>query len=160
VLDYRSYLQIAAVEATVAVVAMAALAWSFGVAGAVSSYGMAEVAVLLTAGVLLWRRLARPLGLNLTPRWPAGDVVWRLARLASALTVTSFAASGVAVWVRAEILRQLGSEANGYYQVAWQVGQNYLSLLGGILWACRRSRRGSTTPTRSCACRTTSCASC
>lgn len=135
VLDFRTYLQIAAVEAVVAVVAMAILAKLFGVAGAIGSFAVAEAAVLVTGGFLLWRRLARPLGLDLRPRMPAGDVVRRLARLASALTVTSLAASGAAVWVRAEVLHELGTDASGYYQVAWQVGQNYLSLLGGVLWS-------------------------
>lgn len=135
VLDYRTFLLIAVVESVVAVVSMALLAKAFGVAGAVASFAAVEVAILVFAGALLWRRVARPLGLSLRPRRPDPEMTRRLLRLAGALTITSLAAASVIVFVRAEILRRLGPEANGYYQVAWQVGQNYLGLLGTALWS-------------------------
>ena len=133
-LDYRTFLLIAVVEATSAILSMAVLASWFGVAGAVASFAVIEGVILVFGAVLLWRRIARPLGLTLRPSRFDGEVVRRLLRLAGALTVTSLTAAGVAVFVRAEILRQLGTEANGYYQVAWQVGQNYLGLIGAALW--------------------------
>jgi PST family polysaccharide transporter len=105
------------------------------VAGAVASFAVIEVAVLVLGGWLLWRRVARPFGIRLTPRRPDGDVVRRLLRLASALAVTNLASAAVVVLVRGEILSELGEEANGYYQVAWQIGQNYLGLLGTALWS-------------------------
>lgn len=135
VLDYRTFLIVAAVESVIAVVSMAILASRFGVAGAVASFTVIEAIILVFAGWLLWRKLARPLGLSLRPRRPDPEVTRRLFRLAGALTITSLTASAVAVFVRAEILRELGTEANGYYQVAWQVGQNYLGLLGTALWS-------------------------
>lgn len=135
VLDYRTFLLIAVVESVVAVVSMAVLANEFGVAGAVASFAVIECVLLVLAAWLLWRRLARPLGLSLRPRRPDPVVTRRLFRLASALTLTALTASAAVVFVRAEILRQLGAEANGYYQVAWQVGQNYLALLGTALWS-------------------------
>ena len=58
----------------------------------------------------------------------------RLVRFAGALALTSVAAAGATLLVRGEIIRRFGSEANGYYQVAWQVGQNYLGILGTSLW--------------------------
>ncbi len=135
VLDYRTYLLIAVVESVTAVVAMALLARSWGVEGAVASFALVETIALLVGGWLLWSRVARPLKLSLRPERVDGATARRLMRLAGALTLTSLAAAGVAVYVRAEILRQLGTEANGYYQVAWQVGQNYLGLLGTALWS-------------------------
>ncbi|MDG2307240.1 MAG: oligosaccharide flippase family protein [Candidatus Binatia bacterium] len=135
VLDYRTFLLIAVVESVMAVFSMAALATYWGVAGAVASFAVIEAVVLVLAAWLVWRRLARPLGISLRPRRPDSEVARRLLRLAGALTITSLTAAGVGVFVRAEILRQLGTEANGYYQVAWQVGQNYLGLLGTALWS-------------------------
>lgn len=135
VLDYRTFLLIAVVESVIAVGSMAVLARAFGVAGAVASFTVIEFVILLVAAWLIRKRLAQPLGLSLRPRRPDPEVTRRLFRLAGALTITSLASSAVVVFVRAEILRHAGTEANGYYQVAWQVGQNYLGILGTALWS-------------------------
>jgi len=133
-LQFRSYVQLAIFDALGGLVAMAVLAWLFGLTGAVASLVVAELAALLFGGVLLWRRVVRPLGLDLRPRAPDPATVQRLVRFAGALALTSLTAAGSTLFVRGEIIRQFGSEANGYYQVAWQVGQNYLGILGISLW--------------------------
>lgn len=135
VLDYRTFVLISLVESVMAVVSMAALASVWGVAGAVASFAVIEVAILVFAVWLFWRRLARPLGMEFSRLRPDPAVVRSLLRLAGALVITNLSSAAVVVFVRAEILRELGSEANGYYQVAWQVGQNYLALLGTALWS-------------------------
>jgi O-antigen/teichoic acid export membrane protein len=134
-LDLRAFAVIALTQPAVSVVAMAALGAWRGLDGAVASFAVAEAVGGLVGATLLWRRVVRPLDLDLRPRVPDGQTLRRLLRYASALTVTSLAAAGAALLVRGEILRQVGAEANGLYQVAWQVGQNYLGILGISLWS-------------------------
>lgn len=134
-LQFRTFVQLRVFDALVALAAMTALVWLLGLTGAVISLVVAEAAALALGVVLLVRRLARPLGLRLRPRAPDVDVVRRLVRFAGVLAITSVAASGAALLVRGEIIRGAGSEANGLYQVAWQVGQNYLGILGVSLWS-------------------------
>lgn len=134
-LQFRAYVQLAVFQAATGLVAMAALVWTFGLGGAVASFVVVEATALLFGGVLLWRRVVRPLGLDLRPRRPDAATVRQLVRFAGALALTSLAAAGSTLLVRGEVIRQFGSEANGYYQVAWQVGQNYLGILGASLWA-------------------------
>jgi PST family polysaccharide transporter len=133
-LQFHSYVQMAIFDSAVALVGMVALAALYGLGGAVASLVLADVAALGFGGFLLWRRVVRPLGLDLRPRAPDPATVKQLVRFAGALSLTSLTAAGAAVFVRAEIIRQFGSEANGFYQVAWQVGQNYLGILGTSLW--------------------------
>jgi PST family polysaccharide transporter len=133
-LQFRSYVQLTIFDSLAGLVAMAVLVWLFGLTGAVASLVLVEIAALAFGCVLLWRRVVRPLGLDLRPRAPDPATVRRLVRFAGALALTSLAAAGSTLFVRGEIIRRFGSEANGYYQVAWQVGQNYLGILGTSLW--------------------------
>jgi O-antigen/teichoic acid export membrane protein len=134
-LDYRTYALLAVGEASAAVVATAVLAGTFGLDGAVWALVFVELAALVASAFLLWRRVLGPLGLRLAVAWPDRAVLRRLLRLASALALTSLAATTAALLVRSEIVRSFGSAANGHYQVAWQVGQNYLGFLGAALWS-------------------------
>jgi O-antigen/teichoic acid export membrane protein len=134
VLDYRSYALLAMGESLIWVVAMAGLARAFGLSGAVWSLPTVELVALLVGAALLHRRVLRPLGLEVALASPAPESLRRLLRLASALALTSLTASAATLFVRSEIVRSLGSSANGHYQVAWQVGQNYLAFLGAALW--------------------------
>jgi hypothetical protein len=68
------------------------------------------------------------------PSAPDAATVRNLVRLAGILALASIAASGATLLVRGQIIRDFGSEANGLYQVAWQVGQNYLGILSTSLW--------------------------
>jgi PST family polysaccharide transporter len=134
-LDLRAFAALALSQPAISVVAMGALAAWHGLEGAVASFAVAELAGACLGATLLWVRVVRPRGLDLRPRAPDGPILRRLLRYSSALTVTSLAAAGAALFVRGEILRQAGADANGLYQVAWQVGQNYLGLLGASLWS-------------------------
>lgn len=134
-LQFRPYVQLAIFDSAVGLVAMTALVWLFGLTGAVVSLLVAEVAALAFGVVLLVRRVVRPLRLDLRLRGPDAATVRRLVRFAGVLALTSVAASGAVLFVRGEIIRGYGAEANGYYQVAWQVGQNYLGILGTSLWS-------------------------
>ena len=134
-LQFRSYVQLAIFDSLAGLVAMVVLLSLLGLTGAVASFAVAEAAALCFGGVLLWRRVVRPLGLDLRPRAPDPATIRRLVRFAGALALTSMAAAGATLFVRGEIIRRFGSEANGYYQVAWQVGQNYLGILGTSLWS-------------------------
>jgi O-antigen/teichoic acid export membrane protein len=133
-LQFRAYVQLAIFDSFAGLVAMVALLPLFGLTGAVASFAIVEAAALGFGGVLLWRRVVRPLGLELRASAPDPATVKRLVRFAGALALTSLTAAGAVLLVRGEIIRQFGSEANGYYQVAWQVGQNYLGILGTSLW--------------------------
>lgn len=134
-LDLRSFAQLVVAEAAVGVVAMAVLVSRWGLTGAVAALLAAELFGSLFGGLLLWRRVARPLGLDLRPRRPDLTIVRRLVRYAGALSLASIAATAASLLVRSEIVRQAGAGANGLYQVAWQVGQNYLGILGVSLWS-------------------------
>lgn len=134
-LDLRSFLQATLVEAAISVAAMAALVVRGGLTGAVISFAVAETLGSLFAIVLVVRRVVRPLRLDLRPARPDRPMVTALLRYAGALTATSLAGAGAALVVRTEILRQAGADANGLYQVAWQVGQNYLGILGVSMWS-------------------------
>jgi O-antigen/teichoic acid export membrane protein len=134
-LDYRTYALLAVGEASVAVVATALLAARFGLDGAVWALPLVELCALVASVVLLRRRIVTPLALHIEIAWPDRGMLARLLRLASALALTSLAATTAALLVRSEIVRSFGSAANGHYQVAWQVGQNYLGFLGAALWS-------------------------
>ena len=134
VLDYRSLLWIGLTESLVAIVAMAMLAHWFGIVGAVASFFFIEVAALAAAGWFLRRRVLRPMGISLRGAWPRRQAVVGLLRLAGALSVTALVSAGAIFFVRGEIVERLGAEANGFYQVAWQVGQNYLGMVAVVLW--------------------------
>lgn len=134
-LDLRAYAALSLAQPAIAVVAMAFLAGTRGLAGAVASFAVAEAAGAAIGAALLWRRVVRPRGLDLRPRAPDRDTLGRLLRYAGALTSASLASAGATLFVRSEILRHSGPEANGLYQVAWQVGQNYLAVLGVSLWS-------------------------
>jgi PST family polysaccharide transporter len=134
-LDLRAYAVLSLSQPAVAVVAMAVLAWRGGLTGAVASFAVAEAAGALLGAVLLWRRVVRPRGLDLRPRLPDAATLQRLLRYAGALTSTSLASAAATLFVRSELLQTAGAEANGLYQVAWQVGQNYLGLLAVSLWS-------------------------
>jgi PST family polysaccharide transporter len=134
-LQFRTYVQLAIFDSVVGLLAMTALVVVFGLTGAVVALVVAEAVALACGVVLFVRRLARPLALELRPRGPDPETVRRLVRFAGVLALTSVAAAGSALFVRGEIIRGFGSEANGYYQVAWQVGQNYLGILSTSLWS-------------------------
>src|SRR5262249_23467410 len=129
ILDLRSFSRLMVAEAAAGMLATAALVARYGLTGAVVALLIAEIAGSAVGCVLLLRCVVRPLGLDLRPRRPDGAIVRRLVRYASALTVTSVAAAGASLFVRSQILHQAGADANGLYQVAWQVGQNYLGIL-------------------------------
>lgn len=133
-LQFRSFVQLAILDSLLGLVGMSVLVWWMGLTGAVLSLVVVEALVLLIGGVLLYRRLLRPLGLDVRPRAPDPATVRNLVRLAGILALTSIAASGAALLVRGQIIREFGAEANGIYHVAWQVGQNYLGILGASLW--------------------------
>jgi PST family polysaccharide transporter len=133
-LQFRAFVQLSVVDALVGFAAMATLVWLFGLTGAVASLLVAEATALAFGIWLLWRHVVRPRALVLRPRAPDATIVRRLIRLAGVLALASLTAAGASVFVRSEILRAFGSEANGYYQVAWQVGQNYLGILSTSLW--------------------------
>jgi PST family polysaccharide transporter len=134
-LDLRAYAILSLAQPGVALVAMAALALAGGVTGAVMSFAVAEIAGATLGAALLWRRVVRPRELDLRPRLPDPPTLRRLLRYAGALTSTSLASAAATLLVRSELLRVGGAEANGLYQVAWQVGQNYLALLAVSLWS-------------------------
>lgn len=133
-LQFRSFVQLSILDSLIGLVGMSLLVWWMGLTGAVLSLVVAEVLVLLAGAVLLYRRLLKPLGLDVRPRAPDVATVRNLVRLAGILALTSIAASGATLLVRGQIIREFGSEANGLYQVAWQVGQNYLGILSTSLW--------------------------
>lgn len=133
-LQFRSFVQLAILDSLIGLVGMSALVWWMGLTGAVLSLVVAEALVLLIGSVLLYRRLLRPLGIDVRPRAPDPATVRSLVRLAGILALTSIAASGAVLLVRGQIIREFGSEANGLYHVAWQVGQNYLGILSASLW--------------------------
>lgn len=133
-LQFRAYAQLAIADALAGLAATAGLVWFLGLTGAVSSLAVAEAATVAVGGVLVWRFVVRPHGLVLLPGRMDRAIVRRLFRLAGALALTSLVAAAAALVVRSSIVAQWGAEANGYYQVAWQVGQNYLGILSASLW--------------------------
>ncbi len=133
-LQFRSFVQLAILDSLLGLVGMSVLVWWMGLTGAVLSLVVVEALVLVIGAVLLYRRLLRPLGLDVRPRAPDPATVRHLVRLAGILALTSITASGAALLVRGQIIREFGAEANGLYHVAWQVGQNYLGILGASLW--------------------------
>lgn len=133
-LRFRAYAQLAIADALVGLVAMGVLVLAFGLTGAVGSLAVAEAATLALGVVLLRRHVLRPYRLAVRPRLPDSTAVRRLVRLGGVLAITSLTAAGAAVVVRAAVIRIAGAEANGYYHVAWQVGQNYLGILSASLW--------------------------
>jgi len=133
-LQFRSFVQLSIFDSLIGLVGMSLLVWAMGLTGAVLSLVVAEALVLLVGAVLLYRRLLRPLGIDVRPRAPDPATARNLVRLAGILALTSIAASGAALLVRGQIIRDFGAEANGLYHVAWQVGQNYLGILGASLW--------------------------
>lgn len=133
-LQFRAYAQLAIADALTGLAATAALVWALGLTGAVSALAVAEAATVAIGGVLVWRFVVRPRGLVLRPGHLDAAIVRRLFRLAGALALTSLVAAGATLLVRSSIIGQAGAEANGYYQVAWQVGQNYLGILSASLW--------------------------
>lgn len=133
-LQFRVYAQLAIADALVGLVAMAGLAWYAGLTGAVAALVVAEVATVAIGAVVVWRVVLRPRGIVLRLGVVDPVMLRRLVRLAGVLAVTSLTAGGAAVVVRGAIIGQVGAEASGYYQVAWQVGQNYLGILGASLW--------------------------
>ena len=134
-LDFRAYGALMVAQSLAGVVAMALLAPRAGLAGGVAAFLAAEVVGAGLGFALLRRRVLSPLGLSLRPRAPDLESLRRLLRYAGALSVTSLAAAGAALLVRTDMLVRLGPEANGLYQVAWQVGQNYLGILAASLWS-------------------------
>ena len=133
-LQFRAYAQLAIADALVGLLAMGWLVWLAGLTGAVSALVVGEVATVAIGAVLVGRFVLRPRDIAL--RLGAVDtvIVRRLVRLAGALALTSLTSAGAALVVRAAIIGRVGAEANGYYQVAWQVGQNYLGILSASLW--------------------------
>jgi len=133
-LQFRACTQLAVADALVGLVAMASLVWLLGLTGAVAALVIAEVATVVIGATLVWRRVVRPRSIVLRPAAVDAAIVRRLVRLAGALALASLTAAGAALVVRGAIIGHFGAEANGYYQVAWQVGQNYLGILGASLW--------------------------
>jgi PST family polysaccharide transporter len=133
-LEFRAFAVLGLAQALLSALAMAVLAPIFGLPGAVGSFLAAEACGIVVAVAVFRSRVGRPLGVSFRFARPHGETARKLARYAGALTLSSLSASVAAVFVRGEMIRRLGSEANGYYQVAWQVGQNYLGILGASLW--------------------------
>lgn len=133
-LQFRAYAQLAIADSLVGLVATVVLVNLFGLTGAVAALAVAEVASVVLGGWLVWRFVLRPRDIRLRLRSVDLAIVRRLVRLAGTLALTSMVATGAALLVRASIIGDFGAEANGYYQVAWQVGQNYLGILSASLW--------------------------
>jgi PST family polysaccharide transporter len=133
-LRFRAYAQLAIADSLTGLVATAALVWAFGLTGAVSALAVGEVATVVLGAVLVRRFVVRPRAIRLRLGALDPEIVRRLIRLAGALALTSLAATGATLVVRGSIIGRFGAEANGYYQVAWQVGQNYLGILSTSLW--------------------------
>ena len=133
-LQFRAYVQLSIADSLTGLAATAALVWVLGLTGAVSALAIAEAATVVLGAVLVWRIVLRPRRIVLRPGQLDAAIVRRLFRLGGTLALTSLVAAGSALVVRSAILGRDGAEANGYYQVAWQVGQNYLGILSASLW--------------------------
>lgn len=133
-LQFRAYAQLAIVDSLIGLVATIVLVRLFGLIGAVAALAIAEAASVVIGGWLVWRFVLRPRRIRIRVRSIDAVIVRHLFRLAGALAATSMVATGAALLVRGSIIGAFGAEANGYYQVAWQVGQNYLGILSASLW--------------------------
>ncbi|MFN8602394.1 MAG: oligosaccharide flippase family protein [Candidatus Binatia bacterium] len=133
-LQFRAYVQLSIADSLTGLAGTAALVWVLGLTGAVSALAIAEAATVVLGAWLVWRIVLRPHRIVLRPGQLDAAIVRRLFRLGGTLALTSLVAAGSALVVRSAILGRDGAEANGYYQVAWQVGQNYLGILSASLW--------------------------
>jgi PST family polysaccharide transporter len=133
-LQFRAYAQLAIADSLIGLGATIVLVRLFGLMGAVAALAIAEGASVVIGGWLVWRFVLRPRGIRIRVQSLDPVIVRRLFRLAGALAATSMVATGAALLVRGAIIGSFGAEANGYYQVAWQVGQNYLGILSASLW--------------------------
>jgi antigen flippase len=133
-LQFRVFVQLSIADALTGLIATAALVWGLGLTGAVSALAVGEVATVVLGTILVRRFVLRPRGIRVRLDAVDPEIVRHLVRLGGALALTSLAATGAALVVRGSIIGRFGAEANGYYQVAWQVGQNYLGILSTSLW--------------------------
>ncbi len=100
--------------------------------GAVLSLLLSQAAHLLVVAFFFRRGPAREHGLRLLAAgadWPELLSFWRLFRPLFVIYLISALAP---LWVRGEIIRQLGADANGIYQTVWGISLVYMGFISNI----------------------------
>lgn len=131
-LRWRDFTITATVGYAASLVLTAALIISLGVYGAVLSLLLSQAIHLSVALLLFNRGAGRRHDIQLLTAgadWSEMRAFWRLFRPLFVIYLISAVAP---LWVRSEIIRQLGASANGIYQTVWGISLVYMGFVSNI----------------------------
>lgn len=133
-LRWKEFFLVSILGGSLSLFAGSALVISASVNGAIYSIFISSV-INLSLGILYLRKaFFIPNKINLRFVLPRRDVVFTLLGFVGVLAITALISNLSVLYIRSEIIRQLGIVANGYYQVIWST-RRYISIISGALWS-------------------------
>jgi PST family polysaccharide transporter len=103
-----------------------------GLAGAIWSLLISQATQLLVTAYFLRRGIGEEFNLQLPGLHLSWGELGIVSRLIGPLGLIQLVSAISPLWVRGEILRQLGAGANGIYQVVWGISMGYMGFLTNI----------------------------
>lgn len=111
---------------------MVLLIWSLGLPGAIFSLLVSQAIHLAVATYFLRKGIGEEFEFPLLVLGLHRAELVILSRLVGPLGLIQLVSAISPLWVRREILRQLGPEANGIYQAVWGISMAYMGFLKNI----------------------------
>lgn len=126
---WRQHTTVAVLGYAISIFTTVALIMWFGLLGAVLSILVAQVINLLISMIVLYRDVVVPEQLKFWNYRPTKEMISIVFRFIGPLTVLAILPIISLLYIRSEIIRQLGSDANGIFQVVWGISVTYMGFL-------------------------------
>jgi O-antigen/teichoic acid export membrane protein len=133
-LHIREMVMLAILSSVVGVLILIPLVIVLDVFGAVLAIALGAAASVAIGHLYLRATILRPLDITLNADWPDLQVSKDLLRFGGARGATVLSTVATLLIIRAALIRDLGPEANGLYQVAWGMSNQYLGIVSGAIW--------------------------
>jgi O-antigen/teichoic acid export membrane protein len=126
---WREYTQAATIGYAFNILLSVGLIYWLGVTGAVLSIVVAQAINLMIAEVILHRNVMPHYQLDYWHYRPDKQIFRALLRYMGPVVSVQFFATFAGVFIRSEIIRELGAEANGYFQAVWGISLAYMGFI-------------------------------
>jgi PST family polysaccharide transporter len=127
--QWREYATVAVAGYILNVFTTVGLIVWLGILGAVLSLLVAQATNLAISLLVLRASVIIPENLKFWRYRPNKELILRVGRFIGPLTTVAILPTIALVYIRSEIFRQLGADANGIFQVVWGISVTYMGLI-------------------------------
>jgi PST family polysaccharide transporter len=128
-LHWREYVLASTIGYAINILITIPMVYLWGMYGAVLSFLVGQLINMLVATIILHKSIVPTHHLDYWRYTPDIESGKRLAKFIGPSVSVQFFATFASVFIRSEIIRHLGAEANGIYQAVWSISLAYMGFI-------------------------------